>query len=252
MMSNFRDDMCVVLYHPMRQINIASTVRAMKNTGFHRLRLVNPREYVPEHIEQVAHRSQDVVDAIEVYPDLWSALHDVTWVVGTTARHRDMPQPPRELRAAVPDIVRKATTGARVALLFGPEDNGLQQAELDVCQEFITIATDPSYASLNLAQAVLLVCYELHMAEPPQRPAPKITYPPAPVGRIDEFVQTMEQALREIDFFKSPSAPAKMRSLRSLTHRAQPNAREIMLLQAICREAIKYIGKLRPPRSTEE
>lgn len=250
-MKSFRDNVCVILYHPMRQINIASAVRAMKNTGFRRLRLVNPREYDPAAIEQVAHRSQDVVDAINVYPTLQAALHDIQWVVGTTARHRDTPQPPDELRTAVPTIAERAQAGAQVALLFGPEDNGLQQAELDVCQQFVTIATDPDYASLNLAQAVLLVCYELHMYAPPTRPAPKITYPPATLERIDEFVHTMELALREIDFFKSPSAPAKMRSLRSLTHRAQPNAREIMLLQAICREAIKYIRALRTDTTAE-
>ncbi len=243
--STFRDAITVILYHPQRQINVASTVRAMKNMGFRRLRLVNPREYEPELIEQVAHRSQDVVDAIEVYPTLHEALHDLTWVVGTTARHRDTPLPPLELRQSVPSIVQKTAEGHQVGLLFGPEDNGLQQAELDQCQQFVTIATDPTYASLNLAQAVLLVCYEVHMAEPPVRPDRRITYPPAPLPRIDEFVATLEEALRAIDFFKSPSAPAKMRSLRSLTHRAQPNAREIMLLQAICREAIKYIDKLR-------
>lgn len=242
MTNNYRDAITVVLHHPQRQINIASSVRALKNMGLRRLRLVTPREYAPELIEQVAHRSQDVVEAIQVYDTLAEALRDMTWVVGTTARVRDTPLPPQDIRVAVPAIIEQASSGHQVALLFGPEDNGLQQAELDQCHQFITIATDPSYASLNLAQAVLLVCYEVHMAVPPTRDSKRIVYPPAAAERIEEFLQTLEQALRQIDFFKSPSAPAKMRSLRSLTHRAQPNGREIMLLQAICREAIKFIA----------
>lgn len=251
-MSTYRDAITVVLHHPMRQVNIASSVRAMKNMGLRQLRLVAPREYAPELIEQVAHRSEDVVSRITVYDTLAAALHDMHWVVGTTARIRDTPLPPDDIRTAMPAIAHKATSGQRVALVFGPEDNGLQQAELDLCHQFITIATDPEYASLNLAQAVLLVCYELHMVAPPVRESTRITYPPASSDRIEEFLQTLELALRHIDFFKSPSAHAKMRSLRSMTHRAQPNGREIMLLQAICREAIKVIQRLQTPSNPRE
>lgn len=241
----FRDQLTVVLHNPQRQINIAATVRAMMNMGIRRLRLVTPREYEPTLIEHVAHRSGEVVAGIEVFETLAAALHDVTWAIGTTARHRDTPLPPEELRSAAPGVVAKAWDGQHIALVFGPEDNGLQQAELDHCQQYITIATDPDYASLNLAQAVLLVCYELNMVAPPQRDDQRVEYPPATVGAIDEFVVLMEQALREINFFKSPSAASKIRSLRSMTHRAQPNGREIMLLAAIAHEAISYVRKLR-------
>ncbi len=243
--NSFRDQIMVVLHNPHRQINIAATVRAMMNMGLRHLRLVTPREYEPELIEHVAHRSAAFVASIEVYDSLPAALHDITWAIGTTARHRDTPLPPQELRAVAPSVVEKALQGQRVALVFGPEDNGLQQAELDYCQQFVTIATDPDYASLNLAQAVLLVCYELNMTEPPQRIDQRIVYPPATVGAIDAFIVLLEQAMREINFFKSPSAPSKMRSLRSMTHRAQPNAREIMLLTAIAHELISYVKKLR-------
>lgn len=251
-MNTYRDAITVVLHHPMRQINIASSVRALKNMGLRQLRLVAPREYEPELIEQVAHRSHDVVANIAVYDTLAAALHDMQWVVGTTARVRDTPLPPEDIRGAMPAIAHKAANGQRVALVFGPEDNGLQQAELDLCHQFITIATDPAYASLNLAQAVLLVCYELHMVAPPVRASTRITYPPASSARIEEFLQTLETTLRHIDFFKSPNAHAKMRSLRSMTHRAQPNGREIMLLQAICREAIKVIQGLHTRHNPRE
>jgi tRNA C32,U32 (ribose-2'-O)-methylase TrmJ len=83
------------------------------------------------------------------------------------------------------------------------------------------------------------------MTQPPERVDQRIVYPPATVGAIDAFVVLLEHALREINFFKSPSAPSKMRSLRSMTHRAQPNAREIMLLTAIAHELISYVKKLR-------
>jgi TrmH family RNA methyltransferase len=251
-MNTYRDAVTVVLHHPMRQVNIASSVRAMKNMGLRQLRLVAPREYTPELIEQVAHRSEDVVSRITVHDTLADALHDMQWVVGTTARIRDTPLPPDDIRGAMPQIAQRAANGQRIALLFGPEDNGLQKAELDLCHQSITIDTDPEYASLNLAQAVLLVCYELHMVVPPVRESTRITYPPASSARIEEFLQTLEQTLRHIDFFKSPSAHAKMRSLRSMTHRAQPNGREIMLLQAICREAIKVIQRLQTSRDTRE
>jgi tRNA/rRNA methyltransferase len=91
--TTFRDQITVVLHNPQRQINIAATVRAMMNMGIRHLRLVTPREYEPELIEHVAHRSADVVERIEVFASLPAALHDITWAIGTTARHRDTPLP---------------------------------------------------------------------------------------------------------------------------------------------------------------
>jgi TrmH family RNA methyltransferase len=160
-------------------------------------------------------------------------------VVGTTARQHGTRLPPSTPREIAPHILARAQHG-RVALLFGPEDTGLNNSELDRCHQLITIPTESSYTSLNLAQAVLVVLYELRQAAVPAEPASQQL--PADAAQLEQFFSALEQALSDVQFFKTEHAKGILSSLRSLTYRANPNTHEAALLLAIARE-ISHFGR---------
>ena len=236
------DNIVVVLCRPQKLVNIASAIRAMKNMGLLRLRLVCPAEYDPGDIEGIAHRSADVLAATTLHASLDDALADTLYVAGTTARTRELA--PRYLtpRVAAPELLGRTAQGP-VALLFGSEDNGLTAEELDRCHSVLRIPTDPSYRSLNLAQAVLIVAYELWQASEQPAPSPRRTTQPADAAQLEGLFDAAERALWGIEFFKAASNATIMRSLRGLIHRAEPDAREAALLKAIALETLSFLRR---------
>lgn len=233
----------VVLHRPRKLINIAGTIRAMKNMGLRRLRLVQPAEYIPADIAGIAHRSEDVLATTSLHENLDAALADAIYVAGTTARPRAPRVPVAAPRELAPDLLARTAAGP-VALLFGPEDNGLTSADLDRCHAILSIPADPAYASLNLAQAVLLVAYELRLAsERPAPAAPQRSFPPASAAELEGLFDAIERALWGIEFFKAHLSEGMMRTIRSLVHRAEPDAREAALLKAMGRETLNFLRR---------
>ncbi|MBK9710726.1 MAG: RNA methyltransferase [Kouleothrix sp.] len=233
----------VVLHRPQKLVNIAGAVRAMMNMGLDQLRLVQPAEYDPHDIAGIAHRSAGLLAATTIHPTLDVALADAVYVVGTSSRPREAGPVPATPRDLAPELLARAA-GGPVALLFGPEDNGLSNAELDRCHSLMVIPTEPGYASLNLAQAVLLVAYELRLAAeaavPPSNRSPAT---PATAGQLEDLFAALERALWGIEFFKSRQSATMMRVLRGLVHRAEPDAREAALLKAIAVETINFLRR---------
>lgn len=243
MNSEALDSIIVVLHRPRKLVNIAGTVRAMKNMGLHRLRLVQPAEYNEFEIEGIAHRSADVLEHTTIHETLDDALADAIFVAGTTARPREAGPPVALPRELAPTLLQHTAEGP-VALLFGPEDNGLNNQDLDRCHARLVIPTNPGYASLNLAQAVLLISYELRMAaEQPVAPAPRRPFRPASAAQLEELFGVFERALWGIEFFKAHQAEAMMRTVRSLTHRAAPDVREAGLLKAMAMETLNFLRR---------
>ena len=243
----FREQFVVVLNEPQDLVNIAGTVRAMMNMGLRRLRLVRPAEFDPYRIEGIAHGASVVLEHTEHYDSLREALADALHVVGTSARRRTAAYVWQHPREAAPELLALAATGAGpIALVFGREDRGLSSAELDLCDRVLTIPADPSRPSLNLAQAVLLVAYELWLAGPGgghPLPRHRKAAPPASSEMLERLFQDMEAALVTIDFFKKRNPEAIMRALRALIRRARPDVREASLLRAIAIEVRKYIQR---------
>jgi TrmH family RNA methyltransferase len=239
---NRLDNIVVVLCRPRKLVNIAGTIRAMKNMGLRRLRLVRPAKYDPADIEGIAHRSADVLATTTLHASLDEALADAVYVAGTTARTRETAFAHAAPRGAAPELLARAEHGP-VALLFGSEDNGLTAEELDRCHVVLRIPTDPGYRSLNLAQAVLIVGYELWLAN--QQPAPAADHPtqPANAAQLEGLFQATERALWGIEFFKTASSATIMRSLRRLIHRAEPDAREAALLTAMALETLNFLRR---------
>ena len=246
------DAVRVVMFEPQNPINIAATVRAMKNMGASRLRLVNPCEYDPYRLEGIAHDTFDIIEKIERFDTLEEALADCVRVAGFTARRRAAKRKIMAPREAATELLGYAVEGP-VALLFGREDSGLPNDALDQAHLLVTIPTT-EHASLNLAQAALVGLYELHLAaadatralRPPRKDAP-----PSRQHEYEMFFADAERALSSIEFFKTRFPEYIIRSMRSLTYRAAPDAREILLMRAIAIEVVRFLeraGVPVPPR----
>jgi tRNA/rRNA methyltransferase/tRNA (cytidine32/uridine32-2'-O)-methyltransferase len=240
------DRIVLVFHKPQDPVNIAATVRVMKNMGFSRLRLVQPEAYDPWRIEGVAHGTRDLVDKIVHFDTLDAALADCVKTVAFAGKRRAAKWPmatPREMCAPVFAAAEEGT----VALLFGQEDHGLPNEALDRAQLLVTIPTT-EHASLNLAQAVLVACYELHLAAgdatrtlaPPRKDAPPPTH-----EEWEQAFADIRQTLSDIRFFRTRSEDHILRTVRSLAARAEPNARELTLLRAAAIEVRRTLDRAR-------
>lgn len=237
---------CVVLLEPQDPVNIAAVVRAMKNMGVSTLRLVNPVEYDRARLLGVAHATEDIVERIRHCDTLDEALADCVRIAAFTARRRAAKRTVADPRDAMADLVRDTASGT-MALLFGREDRGLTNEALDRAHVLVTIPTT-GYASLNLAQAALIALYELHRAVPgaTRTLAPPRKDAPAATGeQYERLFAQVEQALVAIDFFKTRYPEHVMRGVRSLAHRAAPDAREIQLVRAMAIEVLRTIDRVR-------
>ena len=240
------NNIVIVLDHPQNLVNIAGVVRAMKNMGITRLRLVNPDEFDGWRIGGIAHRSQDVVENAQLFDSLQESLADITYVVGTTARartaHRNYGRP----RKMASSIVEKAR-GGTVAILFGREDRGLENEALDLCHAVTIIPTAPDYSSLNLAQAVLILAYEIFLAagegtEP--LPRGKRSTRPASVEEMEQTYWALEQALDRVEFFKARQPEAILRVIRTVLGRAHPDNQEAGIFRAMGFEVVACLDRL--------
>lgn len=240
------DHLTVVFLHPQDPVNIAATVRAMKNMGVGDLRLVKPCPYDPFRIEGVAHDTRDVVERIRHFDTLDEALADCARVVAFAGKRRSAKWEriaPREVAARHVDDLSQ---GHRVALLFGQEDHGLSNEALDRAHVLCMIPTT-EHSSLNLAQAVLVALYEFHLAAgDATRHLDTHRHPASPASHEEweRLFTDVELALDSIAFFRTRNPELVMRALRSLAFRAQPDAREIAMLRASAIEVLRTIDRI--------
>ncbi len=236
----------VVLDHPKDVVNIAGVARVMMNFGLGQLRLVEPDEFDTWRIGGIAHRSQPITEAATLHRTLDEALADAVFVVGTTARARTAGRSYARPREVAGQIAARAREGT-VALLFGREDRGLTNEDLDRCHAVTIIPTDPEYSSLNLAQACLVLAYEVFLAvgagEEPLPKGRRATRPPTQ-EELEQTYAAIEAGLAAIDFYKARQPEAVMRTLRTIIARAEPDLREAKLLAAVGHEIRNYLDRL--------
>lgn len=260
---NRASNFVVVLDRPQNASNIGAVVRAMKNMGFFRLRLVNPKPYEREQLLRIAHRGDDLIDAIKTYTSLDDALADVALVVGASSRAHAGKAFTNEVEALSADLASRAGT-APVALLFGTEADGLDNFALDRCHLVAALPVDPVYSSLNLAQAVLIFLYELRKAvhaapdspsyvspqtltperSTPQGAAPRALVPQEATAQADlqRLFAMAEEMLHQASFFRY-NPEFVMRTLRDLAFRAQPAPDETALLVSIVRRLLYVMAE---------
>ena len=245
-MTSILDRVSVVLVEPQDYINIGGAVRAMKNMGLGDLRLVRPAPYDPYRLEGIAHKTRDVIDAIRTYDSFDDAVRDCVRVVGFTARRRAAKWRVIDPKVAATELLDAAADGP-VALVFGREDSGLPNEILDRVHSAVVIPTT-DHSSMNLAQAVLIAVYELHLAAGDATRViapPRKSTPPPTEEQLEQYFRDVERSLDSIEFFKTRQVEHIMRTVRSLTGRALPDTRELSLLRAMALEVVNFIGRRR-------
>jgi tRNA (cytidine32/uridine32-2'-O)-methyltransferase len=240
------DNIRVVLVNPSHPGNIGSVARAMKNMGLMRLFLVAPRAYPHANAIERAASATDILDAAVVVPTLDAAIGDCQFVVGTSARERRIPWPLQDARQCAQ---RMAQSSAReqVAVLFGREDRGLTNEELQLCNLHLHIPTSQAYSSLNLAMAVQIVAYELHMqlgsSDSSDSASEHWDAPFASRDNMERFYTHLEETLIDIEFL-DPRAPRQLMSrLRRLYNRLRLDEMELSILRGILTETQKWVAR---------
>lgn len=240
----------VVLVRPREEGNVGSAARAMANMGLDRLILVEPAAELGRVAAAFAVGAKHVLDACERKPTLREALAPFRRVVGTTsARDRRWDVPllsPREL----PAWLAQDPPGTPTALVFGPEVGGLTNDDLALASVVVTIPCSPVQPTLNLAQAVLILAYELYLSRGELPPPATVGHPepPATSGEVDGLFGHATDLLRRIGFDRDDSFEGVLRDLRRLAARAAPDSREVAILRGICRRAIRALERVQQPQ----
>jgi len=235
----------IVLVHPSHTGNIGGVARAMKNMGLDQLTLVAPKEFPSDEARWRAASAQDVLERARVVDSVDAALADAQFVVGTSARERRIPWPVQDARHCAERMFAAAMKGERVAVLFGREDRGLLNEELERCNLHCHIPTHEAYTSLNLAMAVQIVAYELRMVAlgEPSAAAEDDDWdaPFASSADMERFYLHLEQTLIDIEFM-DPKAPRQlMRRLRRLFNRVRLDEMELNILRGVLTETQKKV-----------
>jgi tRNA/rRNA methyltransferase len=243
----------LILVRPQLADNIGMVARAMANFGLEELRLVEPRDGWPnEKVRIAASGANFIIDDAEAYPSFTSALSGLNWVAATSARQRDLAKPVLTPEQAVAEISLRIAAGQRCGILFGPERNGLETEEIADADALIMAPVNPAFASLNLAQAALLVSYEW-MKRAGHGTLGRVTTYEEPIeaglrlrGSIpaskEELLSFFEHLERELDaksFFSSPEKrPSMVRNMRTMFTRMGATQQEIRTLRGIVKALV--------------
>lgn len=231
---NSLDQIAIVLVKPKAPGNVGSAARALKNMGLSDLRVVAPRDWDLAAANVMAVHAGDLLERAGFFPSLLEALHDRTLIVGTTARTGPYRSEVRPLREAASELAL-ATATNRLAIVFGPEDHGLSNEEIGQCHRLITIPAASDYLSLNLAQAVIVVAYELKLAVDASSPQPQ-ALELAPAGAVEQMFLRMAEALEAIGFVSPENAGHIMLTLRAMLGRGGLRPRELDILNGMVRQ----------------
>lgn len=248
----------IILVEPQLGENIGMVARAMANFGLAELRLVNPRDGWPsEKARSAASKADHVIDGTVVYDTLEEAIADLNFVYATTARQRDGFKPVRSPVTAAETLRSQFHTGAKTGILFGREKSGLSNEEVALADEIVTFPVNPAFASLNIAQAVLLMSYEWMKSGMEDVHAVPFQAPDQPLASKDEVVglfEHLEEALDARNYFHPPHKKAKMvDNLRAVLSRRAFTGPEIHVLRGIISSLDRFtrVGQKAPAAKTQ-
>jgi tRNA/rRNA methyltransferase len=222
----------IILVEPAGALNIGSVARVMKNMGLEELVLVAPHcEHLGKDARQMAVHGGDVLEKAQVVDNLPEALRGCQRAIATTSKARTLSTPLEPPQLALPWLLGKDITSS---LIFGPEDRGLNNEELNYAQRFVCIPANSEYPSLNLAQAVAVCVYELYQAA--QEPEIKLQNPEpnlAPLDALESYYQHLESVLLKISYLYPHTTKARMAKFRQIYNRANLTKEELALLRGI-------------------
>ncbi|MEI2383904.1 RNA methyltransferase [Breoghania sp. JC706] len=226
----------VILCEPQLGENIGTAARAMANFGLKDLRIVNPRDGWPsERAVAAASRATHVIEAVKVFDRVEDAVADLHFVFATTARSREIPKPVRGPDEAAVTLVSHGGRGLATGVLFGRERWGLNNEEVALSDEIVTLPVDPTYASLNIAQAVLVVSYEWRkLATGGVLPFHESESEPATREELIRLFEHLEGALDDANYFRTEDKkPAMVRQLRNILHKAGLSEQDVKTLRGV-------------------
>lgn len=231
------DNISIVLHRTRYPENIGAAARAMRNMGIGKLVVVDPQNCDLTKICRMAtHAATDVVERMEVCDTLDEALTDFNFVVGTTARlggQRKVVSSPSKLGPKLIPISHQN----RIAILFGPEDRGLTNVDIRFCDILVNIPT-ADFSSLNLAQAVMIMCYEMlsFSRDKPGEFSPRL----ANRFELEAMYTQLKDVLIRISFINPANPDYFMNNLRHFFSRMQLRAKEVRIIRGICRQILWY------------
>ena len=227
----------VVLVEPQLGQNIGTAARAMANFGLTRLRLVKPRDGWPDiQATRAASGADAVLDGVRLFDTLEAAIADCQFVLATTARAHDQAKPVVGPEAAAREIAPRVAEGQNVAVVFGRERWGLENHEVGLADRIVTFPVNPAFASLNLAQAVLVIAYEyFKLAGGGALPfTMAVRSPPAGKQQLFAFFESLESELEKVEFFRPPEKRETMTiNLRNIFARMQPSQQDVQTLHGV-------------------
>ncbi|OGT36354.1 MAG: hypothetical protein A3F11_10405 [Gammaproteobacteria bacterium RIFCSPHIGHO2_12_FULL_37_14] len=226
------DHIRIVLIKTSHPGNIGSVARAMKTMGLKRLYLVSPNQFPHDKANEMASGAGDILDQTIVVTSLAEAITDCSFVVGASARIRTIPWPFCEPRVMASKIKQEYKNN-QIAILFGCEQSGLSNEELESCHLHVQIPADAAYSSLNIAAAVQVIAYELRLASLASIPSTENTEYLATMEEMENFFIHLQQVLVEIDFLKIHAPRKLMTRLRRFFLRAQPDQMEVNMLRGM-------------------
>ncbi len=250
-----KDAVSIILVEPQNPINLGTVIRAMKNMGFEALSLVKPAPMAFDKTQISAHHTEDFLDKIQIFDSLDDALSQCHESYGFSARKRAQTWASVEVGDAVTRMFGLAREHKKMALVFGREQTGLTNEELERCTFQVHIPTS-EYASLNLAQAVLIAMYEIQRQAMGMQAENAVQMPaiidnyvpgsaPATLDQQRRLVQAIAEALVTLGYYKSDAPNAAVHRVQNILTRAQLHEDEVHLLMGMCREVENYAKLLK-------
>lgn len=228
----------VVLDKVRHPDNLGSALRAMKNSGLSRLTLVDPQTTDFDRAKVMGLDASELLDRMVTTSTLSDAVSHGTLVGGTTSR-RLQDRPSLWLREFVEKASRETDAGGEVVVVFGNEQRGLSDVELDACQVVVNIPASPAKESINLAQAVMLVSHECYLSSLAPSPTPPEGPPGARAATLQALWERMRTVLAQADFLNAQNPDAILTELARTLERARPSQREAELWL----NAFKHLGR---------
>lgn len=228
----------IILIDSQMAENVGACARAMLNCGIEDMRLVRPREGCNEKAFAMSSGALDKMPAVISYPNVKEAIADCNYVIATTARIRDQVKKIYTPEQAVREIHLREQKGERIAIMFGGERSGLSNDDIALANAVINVPLNPEFSSLNLAQAVLIVCYEYTKINSSKNAYIQGKYPKdticATSKELDYFITRLEKILEKKSFFRSEDMkPTMKRNIRNLYARADITEQELRTLHGI-------------------
>ncbi|WP_347988422.1 RNA methyltransferase [Methylomonas sp. AM2-LC] len=235
MLTNFK----IVLVETSHPGNIGAVARAMKNMQMYPLRLVQPKFFPHADATSRASGADDILKNAAVYTNLPEAIADCQIVLGASARDRTISWPAVTARQCAEKWASPIDPSLNIAIVFGRENSGLKNHELDLCDYLLRIPCNSEYSSLNIAAAVQVVCYELFVATHQEQSNPKVgdhdQAPLASSAQMEAFYQHLQETITDIGFLHPERAKSIMRRLRRIYNRTQLDTKELDILRGILR-----------------